>query len=404
MRNKGLMFAIMYACSTFASISQLKIVPVMGQIAESLSITYAEISWLMSIFTIAGIVLAIPAGGLVGKFGPKKVFIAVMAVMIAGNVVGALGIGSYPVLLLSRILEGIGFAMVSVAGIVLINMWFPDKNSGLFVGIFMTFAAVASVLALNFALPIAIALGMTSLWWITAGVSAVLTVLFAMVVKEAAPPAGAPGAPMEKPQLAPIFKNGMIMALCIAQLVIGFFLYFFMTNYPTVFGTVYGVDAATANFYGGLNGLWGIPGCILGGYLLDRLGKKGAAKLDLVCFAVMAVAGLMLTALVPGLYIVHTVLTSVFPGLVLTAGNYLIPRCVDSPAQIGYGIGTLGLFYNIGIFAGNPIIMYAVQGTGDWSMASYILTAVSVVGFVAVIIYLSIAKKRDANQLEAPQA
>lgn len=36
----------------------------------------------------------------------------------------------------------------------------------------------------------------------------------------------------------------------------GFVLYFFLNNYPTVFGAVYELEPSTANFYGSLNGLF----------------------------------------------------------------------------------------------------------------------------------------------------
>lgn len=395
MKNRGLMFAVMYACAVFASISQLKIVPLLAQLAQSLTISMAETSWMMSVFTVMGIILAVPAGGLVSKYGPKKVFLSVMIIMIIGNIVGALGINSYPVLLFSRILEGCGFAMCSVAGIIFVNMWFPDKNTGLFVGIFVTFASIASLIALNTAMPIAASLGMASVWWITAACSAVLTVLFVLIVKEAVPQGAAGKSPASQARLLPVLKNGRIIAICFAQLAIGFILYFYLNNYPTVFGDFYGLDPTTANFYGSLNGLWGIPGCIVGGFILDRLGTKGTPKLDIACFLVLIVTCYITTLLNPSLFILHTVLTAVFPGLVLTAGNFLVPRCTDNPSQIGYGIGVLGLFYNIGIFIGNPIILYAVQGTGTWNAASYILAAVSGVGLLAILAYMGLTDKQE---------
>ena len=72
MKHRGLMFFIMYCASACVSLSQFKIVPLLGQISEMLSITPAETSWLMSVFTVAGIILALPAGGLVAKYGPKS--------------------------------------------------------------------------------------------------------------------------------------------------------------------------------------------------------------------------------------------------------------------------------------------------------------------------------------------
>lgn len=397
------MFAIMYICAFFCSVSQLKIVPLLSLIGENLAIDLGQIGWLMSVFTIAGIALAIPAGGLTGRFGPKKVFLAVMIITIVGNIVGALGLDNYGVLLFSRILEGCGFAMAPVAGMVLINMWYPDKNTGLFIGVFLTFAAVASVVILNIAVPIATGFGMVSVWWFTALGAAIFTGLFWVIVKvpglQAAPQGQADEAPqaLGKPNLMRVLTCGPVLCLGLAQLVVGFFVYFYMNNYPQIFSAVYNLDIQTANFYGSLNGLWGIPGCIFGGLLIDKLGKKGAPKLDLLCFACMFVTAMITTGLNENLYIVHTILTAVFPCFVLSAGNILAPQVVREPQDIGYSLGTVGLFYNIGIFIGSPIVLNAVQATGNWDMVSIILAAVSAFGFIVILVYMALVRKQDAS-------
>lgn len=87
--RNGLMFVIMYLAATSVSFSQIKIAPVLDLICASCGVTYAETSWLMSVFTIAGIVLAIPAGGLIAKYGPKKIFSLVLVVSLLGNIMGA---------------------------------------------------------------------------------------------------------------------------------------------------------------------------------------------------------------------------------------------------------------------------------------------------------------------------
>lgn len=104
--RNGLMFVIMYLAATSVSFSQIKIAPVLDLICASCGVTYAETSWLMSVFTIAGIVLAIPAGGLIAKYGPKKIFSLVLVVSLLGNIMGALSIANFPLLLASRIIEG----------------------------------------------------------------------------------------------------------------------------------------------------------------------------------------------------------------------------------------------------------------------------------------------------------
>ncbi|WP_251213163.1 MFS transporter [Adlercreutzia murintestinalis] len=392
MKHRGLMFFIMYCASMCVSLSQFKIIPLLGQISEMLGITYAETSWLMSVFTVAGIILAIPAGGLVAKYGPKKVILVVMIAMICGNVMGALCIGSYPLLLISRIIEGCAFAFVCVAGIVFINMWFPDKNTGLFVGIFMTFASIASVIALNTALPLTMSLGLTSAWWVVAALSVVFTLLFVAIVKEPPAPEGAGGS-APKASILPVLSNGRVICMGVVAFVVGFVLYFFINNYPAVFGNVYLLEPTTANFYGSLNGMFGIPFCIIGGFIVDRLGLKGTPVLMLASTVLLALACFITTSLDPSIFILHTLLTAAFPGLLLTCYNYIVPFCVGNPIQIGYGIGFINVFYNIGIFVGSPAVLYAVEMGGGWPIASIVLGSVSLVGAVAVLAYMALSRK-----------
>ncbi len=402
MKNRGLMFFVLYCATMCMSLSQFKIVPILSQLTENLGITYAQSSWMMSVFTIAAIILAIPIGGIVAKVGPKKSYITVLIIMVLGNVLGGFAIDNYPLLLFSRILEGCAFAIWNIAGVTLINMWYPDKNNGLFIGTFMTFAAIASFIMLNVAVPISNAVGMTSLWWGVAILTIVFTGLFALVVKEAPMVEQQSGIDekSERGGLGSDFTKRGIWALCISQLIIGFVLYFFLNNYPSLFTACYGLDQGVANFYGSLNGLFGIPGCILGGFILDRLGKEGAPKFVVFCFIVIAVVGFATAILAPWawLFVLHTLLTAVFPGLVLTANNYLVPKCVSNPKNTGLALGVLTLFYNVGIFIGSPIIMYAVEGSGSWMMASYVLLAVGCIGLVAAIAYMAIAKKSASAQ------
>lgn len=391
MKHRGLMFLIMYCVATCVSLSQFKVIPILGMVTESVGVSPADISWLMSVFTVAGIILAIPAGGLIAKFGPKKIFIVVTIAMIAGNVIGAFSLTNYPILLFSRVIEGCSFAFVSTAGIVFINMWYPDKNNGLFVGIFMTFASIASVIALNTSLPITTSLGLSSTWWMVAGISVVFIILFALIVKEGAP--AGEGGPAPQASIAPILRNGRVLSMGLCALTVGFILYFFINNYPTVFTTVYGLDPTTANFYGSLNGMFGIPFCIVGGFIVDRLGVKRTPILMIVSFVLLAAACFATTSLTPELFVLHTLLTAAFPGLILTAYNFIVPTCVGNPIQIGYGVGLVSCTYNIGIFIGSPAVLYAVEGAGSWGIASTILGAAAIVGLLGVIAYLALARK-----------
>lgn len=100
-----------------------------------------------------------------------------------------------------------------------------------------------------------------------------------------------------------------------------------------------------------------------------------------------------MTRLTPSLFIVHTLVIAAFPGLMYTACNYLVPRDVDNPMQISYGIALMTLFYSIGIFIGCPIVLYAIAGTGLWETGGYVLAAVMTIGLVFILAYIAISKK-----------
>ncbi len=385
------MFLVMYCATACVFLNQFKVVPLMPTLMEMLGVTSAEASWLLAVFTVVGIFFAIPAGALISKFGPKKTYIAILAIMICGSALGTFALDNFALLLVSRVIEGASFIFVSIAGIVLVNMWFPDKNTGLFVGIFMTTASIGSLVILNSAIPLSSEFGVAGVWWIINAATAVFTVLFALIVKEAAPIGGG-AAP--KAAIAPVLKNKRILCISIVGLSMGWLLYFFLNNYPTIFMNVYGMDIATASFYGSLDSLFGIPFCIIGGLIVDKIGIKNTPKFMIICLACLAVTCLA-TAILPSIpfYLVHIVLIAFFPGVVVTAYNCLVPLCVESPVQIGNGIGVVNTLYNLGIFLGSPIVLYAVEAAGTWTAASVILASVAVLAILAMLAYLAFASK-----------
>ncbi len=399
------MFVVMFLAATSVSVSQIKIVPLLEMICQSANITYAQTSWLMSVFTIAGIILAVPAGGLIAKFGPKRIFCTVMALSVVGNALGALSVSNFAMLLLSRVVEGSAFAMVSIAGVVFINAWFPAKQ-GLFNGIYTTFGAIGSFLALSVILPLYNGVGLAGVWWVMTAIIAVLTVACLVFLEEVRSdaPAGAPGAPAlnTATQLGQVVRSKAILAIAGCQLLCGLILYFFINNYPTIFTQLYGFEPANANLYGSIFSLFGIPFCIFGGFICDRMGPRRSVTMMAVSFAVLAVVVLATTFLLPGTYIVHMALISFITGVAMTAQVYIIPFCVKDFSQIGMGVSLLTMGFNIGIFIGNPIIMYAVEGTGNWNWASYILCAASVLAVLLMLVFIKAAKSEGNRVYAAP--
>ena len=110
----------------------------MGAIANNLSselsLTSTQLASLSSAFYFTYIVLQIPAGLLVDKFGVRKVFpFAVIAALI-GSIIFSLS-PSYELLLIARILMGVCGAFGFICAITLAVQWFSVKRFALLAGL-----------------------------------------------------------------------------------------------------------------------------------------------------------------------------------------------------------------------------------------------------------------------------
>ena len=192
-KNPWFRFLILQCCAVTVSVSQLKVSAVMEQVAQGFSISMGAAAGLMSFFTVAGIVLAIPGAALMERMGAKRLLLLLMACLFAGNAVGAVA-GAYPLLMAGRLLEGVAYAMIIMVGIDLINTWFPHGGAGTATGIFNTFAAVGNFITLNGALMVVKRWNVRTLWWIGAALAAVDLILVLAFIPASNEPNGHAGA------------------------------------------------------------------------------------------------------------------------------------------------------------------------------------------------------------------
>ena len=104
--NWALIAVAMLLFGTAIATIQFKVPVVMGDIMTNMNMDTNSASWLMSIFTFVGIVLAIPTGALAKKFGPKTMLLAAAVIIAAGSLLGAFA-GNGMVLIVSRAIEGV---------------------------------------------------------------------------------------------------------------------------------------------------------------------------------------------------------------------------------------------------------------------------------------------------------
>lgn len=400
MKNKWGMFFILLISAITVSLSQLKLSPVLGDVAAMLNVDVTRAALLMSLFTVAGIILSIPGAAIMARTGTKNMLLILMGTLVLGNVLGA-ATNVFAVVMLSRIIEGISYALIITVGIDMINKWFTGAAISTATGIFNTFAAAANFIGMNASVAIYQGTGnLKLLWWsiaILAAICFVLVLLFVQVPKtEAADGAGSGGG-----TLGEAIRNPALLVTCLSMLCLAFVLFGFITCNASLF-QAYGIDQQASAFYASLNGLIGIPTCIISGIVIGKSGKPftvaiiGAAICAVICFFMPHLGSS------PVAYILYALATGIVPGgMIMTSMFIFTPQLAKRPALIGLSMGMLNTLYYIGVFLSTPVIT-ALAGDNaspaNWTAPSLLMTAACVVVLVCSIAGKNLAKKQEAEK------
>lgn len=399
-----MMFVILMLCGMAVGFSQLKVTPVMSDLAADLGVALTDAAWLMSIFTFAGILLSVPGAKYIGKFGPKKMLLFMLAMLVAGNLLGAVAT-NFALMFVSRLIEGIAAVFILPVGIELINRWFSGPAVGTATGIFMTATPVATFLMTSSALVIAGALGgIKALWWILAAYAAacfVLALLFVEVVPRA-PLAAEGGAVPASASVAEEVRgaaSSALLLLCAAMFFLTFMLYSLITCYPQLF-VYYGLDAETSNLLTSLNGLVGIPMSVIAGIIIGKTGKPHAVAL------VGAVGAFFTCVTLPYLgeatYAVNVIASAVFPGGIVMAPMFVLAPLLVRKAELApMGTSLMNTFFYLGQFVSTPVTTALSENNTNWNTPSIVLSAACVAFFALVFLSKS---RLDAEGLKSPEA
>ena len=120
---------------------------------EGLAISHAEIGFLIGLYMLPGIALAIPGGLLGRRFGDKRTVTVGLALMTAGGAL--IGVAdSYAALVAGRLVAGVGAVLLNVLMTKMITDWFAGREIVLAMAVFIN------------AFPIGIGLALLSLGWL----------------------------------------------------------------------------------------------------------------------------------------------------------------------------------------------------------------------------------------------
>jgi MFS family permease len=370
-----------------------KVAPILPVLIRGMGLSgEGEAGLLISVFVFSGIFLALPSGMIITKLGYYRTGIMALGATLLGSVIGGLNPG-YALMLVSRVIEGIGLILLMTVGPAATGAVFSDAKRGSAMGLLMCFMAFGQIAMFNLTPRIVGDSNWEIVWWITSIYAAVFLVIWVFTLGnlDAAlaievPAAGEPGMTFEsrKASLLPkavLLNKGvwligltLLLYLIAEQGVMGFL--------ATYLNKERGLGLDVASSMLSIAPLVGIPVGIIVGILSDKMGsrKRPLGVLMLASAVTYALMPTFSTALYLVLIVLFGIAVMGIVGLCFSAVTELV-----EPQYGGVAVGMLNTFQWVGIFLSGSLVGVLIQEFG-WTMTFYILVPVTVIGAICAFI------------------
>ncbi len=364
----------------------------LAAIRADLALDLATASWLLSAFAVVGALVGIAIGVAVDHIGARRMALGGLVLQGLASAVGAMAAGT-PLLLASRIAEGLGFLAVVVAAPTLIVAIAPPASRARAVAVWSTFMPVGITIVMLGA-PLLTALGWRGFWV----VNAIVLVAYAMLLAygtRAVQAQAAPGRSIASDVQVTLGSAGpWLLALLFAAFCAAFFAVFGFL--PTLLSDRLGVGLEMASALAGLAVLANVPGNLVGGVLLAR-GVR-CSYLLLAGFGAMAVFGFgILGTDSPGAVIYLSCLAfSVVSGVVPVALFDAAPRHAPRPELVGATVGFLMQGNNAGLMLG-PVVAGALAEAAGWPTVVWLIVAIAMWAGVLITVLQTRAVERRGH-------
>ena len=380
--NWALIAVVMLLFGTAIATIQFKVPVVMGDIMANMGMDASSASWLMSIFTFVGIILALPTGALAKRFGPKTMLLAAAAIIAVGSLLGAFA-GNGMVLIVSRAIEGVAFIFVTICGPLAVQKYVSPDKIGSATGIWALWVCLGSVVGGVLTPTLYASTGFAGVWVIYAAAAVVFAIVVAVIVKNPGEALeGAADAPTEgKVGYGELVKPNILLFFA-AFLVFNMTLMAVLSFGPT-FLQQQGVDPTLSGFVSTLPMLLAVISSPLFGALSDKLGR--CKPLYLAAMLVMGPCTLLLlTQTGPLMWVGAIVMGLVgLGGPVMCLTSYI--NVLGRPELMSIGMGVLMLVQSLGQFLGTWLVPLLLgPDVSSWMLTGIVMCVIGFAGTAAV--------------------
>jgi MFS family permease len=336
--------------------------PLMPLLMAQFGVDLAQAGALMSVFSVTGLLLALPAGLVLQRYGPTATGAVAMLSVIAGSALGAAA-PDFGVFLASRAVQGIGVGLIGVIAPAVVAAVFPPERRGLPMGVWAMWVPVGGVLMYLLAPPIAAAAGWQAVWWFVAIVAAAALVVYVLVLRAARLPRAVRGDAMADLRTGLAGRDVWLLAATFA--LFGTMAGSINTFLPTFLAGERGMDLAAAATMSALVLVGAGIGSALAGIVSDRIGSRRRVY-TAACLAAAVLIMLPYNVAGPALAVL-LLLLGITNGSIPSALFASAPEVMPEPRLAGAGMAALMLGQNAGFVLG-PALFAALLPVMGWGL------------------------------------
>lgn len=364
-------------------------------IAAEFSLGPVEMGLLLSAFSWPYALANLPAGYLVDKFGPKKMFAwACVGWSIAGGLMALAN--SFGVMYALRVLLGVTESPFFTAGLKVNQRWFHEKDRAVPVAVVNTGSQIANAIAPPLLVALMLVIGWRGMFIIIAALGFVVVAFWLRFYRDpnvqemVAIHGNAEGVSNTKKaekqaSWGELFKRSNTWFMILGAFGIFYTIWVYLTWLPGYLQQQLGFSLSQMGWVAMLPYMCGIAGVLFGGWLSNELIKGGmntilARKIPIAGGAILAAAAVIPAAFVTNVPLVIALLSIGYFGAQVPIGCLWTLAADVAPSN---QVASLGAIQNFGGFIGAavaPIITGAVlAATGSF-------TGVFVIGGILLVV------------------